>query len=391
MHIVVFTHPQFLDSTSMPRFARMIIDGMRLRGHVVEEWTAKPYFFNISFLKSIRKWLGYIDQYVVFPLNVYFKLAKYKKSNTLFIFADQALGPWAPLVKKHPHVIHVHDFMAYRSSLGEHLENPTTRIGKIYQQFIKKGFSKGICFISVSKNTKAELDKILNWDGELSFVVYNGLNPVFRRIDKFEAISLMQNRLPRSVLEEGFLLHVGGNQWYKNRLGVLELYEAYAKKNTPESCLPLVMIGAHPTESLTALAKNLPEWAKVYFVSGVSDEQVCASYSLARLFLFPSLEEGFGWPIAEAMACGCPVVTTNKAPMTEVGGDAAYYIDRRTPENVTEWAEQSARRLLELLADEGCMNAHSANGIERVREFDVQATLDAYEKIYMRTLNEATK
>jgi len=168
-------------------------------------------------------------------------------------------------------------------------------------------------------------------------------------------------------------------------------YEAYAKKNTPESCLPLVMIGAHPTESLTALAKNLPEWAKVYFVSGVSDEQVCASYSLARLFLFPSLEEGFGWPIAEAMACGCPVVTTNKAPMTEVGGDAAYYIDRRTPENVTEWAEQSARRLLELLADEGCMNAHSANGIERVREFDVQATLDAYEKIYMRTLNEATK
>ncbi|EOM1465677.1 hypothetical protein ACNCTC_004946, partial [Escherichia coli] len=94
MHIVVFTHPQFLDSTSMPRFARMIIEGMNARGHVVETWTAKPYFFNIPLPRSIKKWLGYIDQYIIFPLSVYFRLPKYKKDKTLFVFADQALGPW---------------------------------------------------------------------------------------------------------------------------------------------------------------------------------------------------------------------------------------------------------------------------------------------------------
>lgn len=151
------------------------------------------------------------------------------------------------------------------------------------------------------------------------------------------------------------------------------------------------MIGANSTESLTALANNLPEYAKVYFISGVSDEQVCAAYSLASLFLFPSLEEGFGWPIAEAMACGCPVVTTDKAPMTEVGGTAAIYIDRRTPENAVEWVEQSAKRILELLADESSMQTHQINGIERVREFDAQSTLDAYEKIYMSALNGIEK
>lgn len=391
MNVVVFTHPQFLDSTSMPRFARMIIEGMNARGHVVETWTAKPYFFNIPLPRSIKKWLGYIDQYIIFPLSVHFRLPKYKKDKTLFVFADQALGPWVPLVKKYPHVIHVHDFMAYHSSLGEHPENPTSRTGKLYQKFIKNGFSKGKCFISVSKNTKAELDKILNWDGEHSFVVYNGLNPIFRRIEKSKAVSLLQDKLPLPVLNEGFLLHVGGNQWYKNRNGVLEIYAAYARQAPAESCLPLVMIGANPTASLTALANNLPEWAKVYFISGVSDEQVCAAYSLASLFLFPSLEEGFGWPIAEAMACGCPVVTTNKAPMTEVGGTAAIYIERRTPENAVEWAEQSATRILELLADESSMQTHQTNGIERVREFDAQSTLDAYEKIYMSTLNGIEK
>lgn len=369
----------------------MIFDGMSARGHVVETWTAKPYFFNLPLPRSIKKWLGYIDQYIIFPLSIYFRLPNYKKDKTLFVFTDQALGPWVPLVKKYPHIIHVHDFMAYRSSLGEHPENPTSKTGKLYQKFIKNGFSKGKCFISVSKNTKIELDKILDRNGEHSFVVYNGLNPMFRRLEKNEAASLLQSKLPLPVSTGGFLLHVGGNQWYKNRNGVLEIYNAYARQTPTETCLPLVMIGAHPTVSLTALANNLPERAKVYFISGVSDEQVCAAYSLANLFLFPSLEEGFGWPIAEAMACGCPVMTTNKAPMTEVGGTAAFYIARRTPENAVEWAEQSARRLQELLADENCMNTHRANGTTRIREFDAQSTLDAYEKIYMSTLTGIEK
>ncbi len=391
MRIIVFTHPKFINSNSMPRFARMIVDGMKLRGHTVEEWSAKPYFYKLPLSGTVMKWLGYIDQYLVFPIVILGRLFCGNHKDAVFVFTDQALGPWVPLVKKYPHIIHVHDFMAYHSSLGAHPENPTSRTGKLYQKFIKNGFSKGKCFISVSKNTKAELDKILNWDGEHSFVVYNGLNPIFRRIEKSKAVSLLQDKLPLPVLSEGFLLHVGGNQWYKNRNGVLEIYAAYARQAPAESCLPLVMIGANPTASLTALANNLPEWAKVYFISGVSDEQVCAAYSLASLFLFPSLEEGFGWPIAEAMACGCPVVTTNKAPMTEVGGTAAIYIERRTPENAVEWAEQSATRILELLADESSMQTHQTNGIERVREFDAQSTLDAYEKIYMSTLNGIEK
>ncbi|MCF5910718.1 glycosyltransferase family 4 protein [Aeromonas veronii] len=386
MNIVVFTHPDFLDSTSMPRFARMIIDGMRSRGHTVEQWTAKPCFYKLPVRSSIKKWFGYIDQYVLFPLLVLLRLYRNKK-NTLYVFSDQALGPWIPLVKKHPHVIHVHDFMAYHSAHGRYPENPISKTGKLYQAYIKNGFSKGKCFISVSQNTKKELDTILGWNGDQSFVVYNGLNPIFRLLQKPDAIALLKDVLPEQALENGFLLHVGGNQWYKNRAGVLEIYDGYTKKESNDTPLPLVMIGAVPPKSFTEFTKNLPETAAVYFLSGLSDEQVCAAYSLATLFLFPSIAEGFGWPIAEAMACGCPVITTGEAPMTEVGGEAAIYIDRRPVGNAIDWAEKAACQLRELLADESRMVAQREKGIQHVKQFNAESTLDAYERIYLQELN----
>ncbi|EOM1465367.1 TPA: glycosyltransferase family 4 protein [Klebsiella pneumoniae] len=385
MNIVVFTHPDFLDSTSMPRFARMIIDGMRSRGHTVEQWTAKPCFYKLPVRSSIRKWFGYIDQYILFPLLVLFRLYRNKK-NTLYVFSDQALGPWVPLVKKHPHVIHVHDFMAYHSANDKYPENPTSKTGKLYQTYIKNGFSKGKCFVSVSQNTKKELDTILDWNGDLSFVVYNGLNPIFRPLQRPNAIALLKDVLPKQALENGFLLHVGGNQWYKNRMGVLEIYDAYAKKESNDSPLPLVMIGATPPKSFTEFTQNLPETASVYFLSGLSDEQVCAAYSLATLFLFPSIAEGFGWPIAEAMACGCPVITTNEAPMTEVGGSAAFYIDRRPPTDVSIWARKSGDKLFTILKDKEQLLTHKENGMEHVKQFNAESTISAYEQIYLRTL-----
>jgi glycosyltransferase involved in cell wall biosynthesis len=78
----------------------------------------------------------------------------------------------------------------------------------------------------------------------------------------------------------------------------------------------------------------LEESVKV--LTNATNEELRALYCLASLLLFPSIIEGFGWPIAEAQACGCPVVTTFNAPMTEVGGHAAVYIN---PEDTTHAAE----------------------------------------------------
>ena len=388
MRLVILTHPQFLPSESMPRFAQMISQGMHARGHSTTEWTAKPFFYKLPVPSKLKKWLGYIDQFIVFPLQVRRRLRQLAP-DTLFVFSDQALGPWVPLVAHRPHVIHVHDFMALRSSLGEVVQNPTGWSGRQYQALIQRGFGQGHAFISVSEKTRADLHRFLPRKPSASEVVYNGLNFPFRRMTKPEysaALAAAGLAVPAS----GFLLHVGGNQWYKNRLGVLEVYAAYARQT--QNPLPLWMVGARATAAMTALAQSVVGKGKVQFLSGFTDDQVCAAYSAARLMIFPSFAEGFGWPIAEAMACGCPVLTTDEAPMTEVGGEAAFYIPRRPDsaagDGADDWAAKAAKRVAEILAlpaDVGQLR--QTQGFKQAAQFDPQRTMTAYEKIYQHLVS----
>ena len=385
MHIVQFVHPDFLNSQSMPRFAKMIAEGMRARGHDVDTWTASPLAYSFPAPARLKKWLGYIDQFIFFPLLVRWRLRRLA-ADTLFVFGDQALGPWVPLVACRPHVIHVHDFMALRSALGEFAQNPTGWAGRQYQALIRRGFSQGSYFVSVSDNTRRQLQRFLPHQPDVSEVIYNGLNYPFRRMSAAESLAEL---LPAGLVPppQGFLLHVGGNEWYKNRQGVLEIYHAYAQQ--AQNPLPLWLVGTEPTADLKALAQRVEGKGTVRFVSGLSNKQVCAAYSAARLMVFPSLAEGFGWPIAEAMACGCPVLTTGEAPMTEVGGDAAFYIPARPAHGAQAWAEQAGARVVEILQvtlDE--TSSRRQLGYRQVAQFDAEQTLNAYERIYRQALGK---
>src|SRR5690242_18665361 len=139
MRIIFFTHPSFLSHQSMPRFANMLTEGMKKRGHEVEAWAPKPYFFKLPLPTAFKKWLSYIDQYILFPIIIKRRINKRSK-DTLFVFTDHALGPWIPLVKDRPHVVHCHDFLAQRSAMGEVPENLTSWSGKQYQAFIRRGY-----------------------------------------------------------------------------------------------------------------------------------------------------------------------------------------------------------------------------------------------------------
>jgi glycosyltransferase involved in cell wall biosynthesis len=104
------------------------------------------------------------------------------------------------------------------------------------------------------------------------------------------------------------------------------------------------------------------------------------------VLLFPSLAEGFGWPIAEAMACGCPVLTTGEAPMTEVGGDAARYLPRlQFGEDIEAWASRCALELSALLTlGSEARAALVSAGIAQAARFDADRAIDAYLDIYHR-------
>lgn len=369
----------------MPRFAHMLADGMLARGHEVAMWAPQARLVNLPAPRTLKKWLGYLDQYVLFPIEVRKRLRKCPVG-TLFVFTDQALGPWVPLLTKQARVVHCHDFLAQRSVLGEIPENPGSWTGYQYQAYIRRGYAQGQHFISVSKRTEADLLRFLPTAPISSEVVYNGLNQNFEPQD----VSLSRQHLGQHTslnLTTGYLLHVGGNHFYKNRGGVIELYNAWRAQS--KSALPLLLVGDAPTAELTAVHSNSPYKADIHFLKCMSDELVRVAYAGASVFLFPSLAEGFGWPIAEAMASGCPVITTNEAPMTEVAGTAGFLIPRRPSDTLgaTAWAGEAAatvERIMQLSEPERQTIVEA--GLLNAKRFNTDEALNQIEKIYARVL-----
>lgn len=386
MKIVIFAHPDFLGSQSMPRYANMLLNGMKERGHEVVVWSPTSRFYKLPLKKSLKKWLGYIDQYLIFPLEVKLKLYK-SQNDTLFVFADQALGPWVPLVKNKKHVVHCHDFLALKSALGRIPENPTSFSGKKYQNYIRNGFSKAKNFISISKKTQQDLHELHQGEIVSSVVCYNGLNRPFQALSPKESRSLLEAKWNIS-LSEGYIMHIGGNQYYKNRKGVIEIYDSW--RNINDKKIPLILIGSQPSDDLADLRQKSLFKEDIHFITNLADEYINTAYSGALCLLFPSLDEGFGWPIVEAMASGCPVITTNKAPMNEVGGKASFYIERK-PNDIMllkEWKEEAASVLEKVISlSKSERKERIEIGLNQSGKFNTEYSLNAIEVFY-REINQ---
>lgn len=381
MKIVLFTHPSFSNHQSMPRYANMLLNGMKEKGHGVEVWSPKARFYKLPCIKFFKKWLGYVDQYIVFPIEVKLKLRKCSK-DTLFVFADQALGPWVPLVNNKKHVVHCHDFLALKSALGTIPENPTSFSGKQYQSYIRNGFSKGKYFISISKKTQQDLHELHQGKIISSAVCYNGLNRHFQVLTPIDSRYLLEAEL-NIILSNGYIMHIGGNQYYKNRKGVVEIYDSW--RSISNKNIPLILIGSEPSYELSDLCQKSLFKDDIHFVTNLSDEHINNAYSGAICLLFPSLDEGFGWPIVEAMASGCPVITTNRPPMNEVGGTAAFYIDKRPNSEIflKKWKDASASILEKVTSLNLIQRAEVIEmSLNQSQKFTAEYSLNAIEVVY---------
>jgi len=379
MNIIFFSHPDFFPSISMKLYSTTIIDGLLNRGHNVKVWKPKAIFYKIPFPSSKKKWLGYIDQFIVFPISVKIKLISIPKG-TLFVFGDKPLGVWSYLVKKRLNVMHVMDFIAERQA------NNTGFTGKLYQNYIFKGYQKIDNFISISKKTEIDLLSFKISKPKKSSVIYCGFN------QKFEA---KEHNLVRPELKEkfnipvsnGYIFHIGNNNYYKNRMGVLKLYLFWRSKTNNN--MQLIMAGPSPTKELMEIREQSKYKNEIYFLIKPSNIEVVKLYQGATLLLFPSLEEGFGWPIAEAMACGCMVITTNEAPMTEVGGAAARYIDLMPIDEIQmkEWLKASSLILENTLLMAPIYRVEMIEqGYENVKRFDTEYMIDEIEEFYKKIL-----
>jgi len=337
--------------------------------------------FNWLSKIGLPKWGLYLDQYLLFPREVR-KSLREVSSDALFVFCDQALGPWVPLVADRAHIVHVHDLLALRSALGEFPENPVSVTGRIYQRYIRRGFRRARHFISISYKTRDDLHRFGCVTASISEVVHNGLAYPYSRIQADRALQILRSAgLPAPA--RGMLLHVGGGQWYKNLPGIVALYSQYAAQSREPA--PLWIIGG-TNSSLRVIEalREIPTSGDVQFFENIDNVVLQAIYSISRALLFPSLAEGFGWPLIEAQACGCPVITTDEAPMNEIAGSAARYLPRLLPgDDIVSWAQHGAELLNELLSMTGEeRNELVKRGIAWTARFDADAAIDRYLSIY---------
>ena len=321
MKVLLLGNYPYLRSQSMDRFAGLLYDGLRATGHQVRLLKPQPVFGRmLPSATGLGKWLGYLDRFLLF-----FPLLKQAADWADVVhICDQANAVYAPCLNRKPHVVTCHDMISIRSALGEFTENTTGPTGKVYQHWILSGLKQARHVACVSNATYNDVLRLTGLNTGKVSLVRNGLNFPYRRMGKLESLYYLEQIGLGNC--QPFFLHVGGNQWYKNKKGLLRIFRQLL--NLERIQRPkLVLAGESLDHQLRLVAKELGISDRLLETPNVTNEQLCALYSSAEGFIFPSFAEGFGWPIVEAQACGCPVFTSNIAPMTEIGGHAAVYID----------------------------------------------------------------
>jgi len=365
---------------SMLRFESVLAEGYASRGLSVEVWRPEPFF--VRWVREYRyggvpKYLGYLDKFVLFPRALRQKLG-HQPAGTVYHVVDHSNAVYAPYLRKVPLVVTCHDLLQIRSALGEFSQNPLSRSGQKYQRWILNNLRGLRCAACVSEKTRADLQRLAGLYADAIHVVPNGLNYHYRPLSVNEARPVLDSALRRQNISwpsnnaapSPFLFSIGGAHWYKNRTGLLKIFSELKQRLSPPHVF--IYVGQPFDSEQTALIEKLGLRGSLLRIPNLSNEELRAAYSLAAGLVFPSWEEGFGWPIAEAQACGCPVFTSNRAPMTEVGGDAARYFDPADPAGA---AYEIVRGLAlpEPLRDAGLKHA---------QRWDTQLMLNAYLKIY---------
>lgn len=345
---------------SMHRYADLV--SRCLDEHGIPRTLARPpvVLKTPGLPKFLSTMAGYIDKFLIFPLLLRWKASrKAQNANLLIHLLDQGNALYLPWVRDFTVVATCHDLIAIRAALGEIDSVGPPAHGPWIQESILKALGLARMILCVSEKTRSDCERLLPKPTPTLKCVPNPLDPSFVKHEESAGSAGCAVPLP-----DHFLLHVGNSSWYKNRMGLLQIYSELRRMGGDIS--PLVLMGHPLKDRELELIQELELSAHCISIPKPSDEEVKAAYRKAEALIFPSLIEGFGWPILEAMACGCPVFTSNRSPMTEVGGTAAEYFDPDTP-------KQAAQLIAQRLYREPSWRSNRINaGLEHVKLFSFE-------------------
>ena len=303
----------------MQRFGDMMLQGLATVGVEAELVRPEPALGNLPLPgRVLSKWLGYVDKYFLFPFRLRRKLSK---QPDLVHICDHSNAVYARHCRPAPVLITCHDLLAVRGALGEETDCPASIAGRILQRWILRGLRRADVIACASRATEADAQRLVGTTGHPELVVVPlGLNYEYKKLST-EVARLRLAQLQSLDLSLPFVLHVGSNLPRKNRGAVLRIVALVKEKWKGQ-----VVFAGDPLEAeLLALAEELGVRDRIRQVANASSESLEALYNCAVALLYPSRYEGFGWPIIEAQACGCPVICSTSGPLPEAAGDAGLY------------------------------------------------------------------
>lgn len=352
---------------SMQKYADIIISGLTAKNYQVDLVSPQPIFGKLKSSRyGLGKWLGYIDKYGLFAN----KLSQIQAD--IIHVCDQGNAIYINYLQNQNHLITCHDVLAIRSALGQIPENPTSWTGKQYQALNLTGLNKANYIVCASHTTREQLLSISTIQPEKTSVIYHSLNYPFHRLSLESAAQRLSAR--PELLQIPFIMHVGDDTWYKNRPGLLRIFAHY-RRLYPDSDVYLLLAGRQPSQETEQLIQELNLEQRVIKWVSPTNEQLKALYSIAQALIFPSLYEGFGWPVIEAQACGCPVVCTSNSPFPEIAADAALMAP-------AEEEEELAHLISKVIHSSSSRFELIQKGLANVERFSSGKIIDNYVQLY---------
>jgi len=286
----------------------------------------------------------------------------------------------APLFGKIPLVTTLHDIIYMENSLKNLLFSDAPayqKFGNLYRRLIVPSVvKKSKRLITVSNFEKENITNFFKLNDKKIQTIYNGVNEKYKTEISEEALADLKANYK---LPKHYLLHISNKDPRKNTKRVLLAYKDFIKAT--DATYKLVMLGCnnHNLKIILSEIEALDLYDHIVLTGYVPDEDLPIIYHLAALFLFPSLREGFGIPIIEAMACGVPVITSNTSSMPEVAGDAAHLINPNKTEELTNG-------IIKILNDINYKDELIQKGLKRYKlftwEFMARQVLDLYKQLH---------
>jgi glycosyltransferase involved in cell wall biosynthesis len=272
-----------------------------------------------------------------------------------------------PLVKSCCHVVSVHDMTFHlvpeRHSLHKRV---------YFRSMVPAAIRRSDRVIAVSESTKRDLLKIVRTDEKKVCVIHHGVDAQFQPITDEEKLARIREKYN---LRRKFILFVGVIEPRKNLETLVEAYLA----DSISGEFDLVLAGSLGW-GYTKLKQKISDARREHCIrmpGYIADGDLPALYSGATAFVYPSLYEGFGLPVLEAMACGIPVITSSVSSLPEIAGDAAILVDPHDT-SALAWALQK------ILKDDRLREDLSRRGRQRAQLFSWEQTARKTLEVYRR-------